>query len=74
MTRKTTFRVIIALAIFINIGVWLAGVYGLELHVGSYVLGRHVGINDKETYSSILGWLITIGATVALFIVLYRNC
>ena len=73
MTRKSMVWILLILAVLINIGVWLMGVYGLEIRVGSHVLGRHIRINDEETYSSILGWFITIGATVTLFIVLYRS-
>ena len=73
MTKKSTAWVLLILAVLINIGVWLMGVYGLEIRVGSHVLGRHISINDGETYSSLLGWFITIGATVAAFVVLYRN-
>jgi hypothetical protein len=49
------------------------GTYGLEVHIGSHVFGHHIGINEDETWSSLLGWIITIGATIALFVLLYRN-
>ena len=40
---------LVLLGIFINIGVWLTGVYGLEVRIDSLVLGRYIGINDEET-------------------------
>jgi len=73
MTRKNMVRVLLLLGLLVNIGVWLTGTYGLEVHIGSHVFGRYIGINDAETWSSLLGWVITIGATIALFVVLYRN-
>jgi hypothetical protein len=73
MTRKNMIRLLLLLALLINLGVWLMGVYGLEVRFGSNVLGRHIGINDEESWSSLAGWIITIGATIALIIVLYRN-
>lgn len=73
MTRKNMIRVLWILLVLIGIGTWLMGVYGLEIHVGQHVIGRYIDIDDEETYSSLLGWFITIGATVALIIVLYRN-
>lgn len=73
MTRKNMVSILLILAILINIGVWLMGVYGIEIHAGSHVLGRHISINEEETYGSLLGWFIVIGATVTMFVVLYRN-
>lgn len=66
-------RVLLLLGILINVGVWLTGTYGLEVHIGSYIFGRYIGINDEETWSSLLGWVITVGAAIASFMILYRN-
>jgi hypothetical protein len=49
------------------------GVYGLELHIGSHVFGRPIGINDKETWSSLLGWVLTTAGIITLIVVMYRN-
>lgn len=73
MTKKRKLLLLCALAILINIGVWLMGVYGIEVRIGSHRIGRHIGINEEETYISILGWFITISGCIALIVILYRN-
>lgn len=73
MTKKNFIPIFLLLVIVINTGVWLMGVFGLEVHVGSHVLGRYIGIYDTETWSSLLGWALALGGTVALIVLLYRN-
>jgi hypothetical protein len=47
MVRKKMVWVLVVITIIINIGVWLTGVYGIEIHLGTHVLGQHVGINEQ---------------------------
>ena len=73
MTKKNVTRALVLLVIVINIGVWLMGVYGLEVRVGSHVFGRYIDIDDKETWSSLLGWVLTVGGTITMIVIMYRN-
>lgn len=73
MSKRNMFGVLMLLGILVNIGVWLTGSYDLEARVGSLVLGRYIGINDEETWSTLLGWCITAGAGALMLIILYRN-
>ena len=73
MTRKSVVRALLLLGLLINVGVWLMGTYGLEVNVGSHVFGRRIGIDQEETWSSLIGWVITIASTIAMVLLLYRN-
>ncbi|MDT4965414.1 MAG: hypothetical protein QOJ64_151 [Acidobacteriota bacterium] len=73
MSKKNATRALVLLTIVINLGVWLMGTYGLEVRVGSHVFGRYIGINDKETWSSLLGWVLVAGGTITLIVIMYRK-
>jgi hypothetical protein len=73
MTKKAMLLRIWLLIIIINIGIWLMGVYRLEVHIGPYVLGRYININEPQTSSSLFGWFLVISGGIALVTLLYRN-
>src|SRR5690242_9443028 len=51
MSKKSLTRVCLLLVVIINVGVWLMGVYGLEVRIGSNVFGRYIDVNDSQTWS-----------------------
>lgn len=73
MTKRKMTLVLWLLVFLLNIGVWLIGLYGLEVQIGTHTFGRYIGINDEETWSSLLGLVITAGATITMVVILYRN-
>ena len=73
MTRKQIVRSLGGLVALLIIGSWLMGIWDWEIRIGSHVLGRRIGLDEEETWPSLLGWVlatISIGASV---IILYRN-
>lgn len=74
MKNEKAFIVIWLLIIVANVGVWLMGAYGIEVRIGSQVLGRRVNLIEEEMpISWYLGLIVASCASFGLLVRIYRK-